>query len=443
MLEDYQYELMKFLLVDKCARKHIPRLDSDIFSVPTLKIIYQLLNKYFEGWKKQPTILDMRQYLNDFKDKGKLDEPAYALVSSAIADCYHHELKINPEQAEEKLIEYAQYLMTKSMVKNYGPKLKDGLKIYREMLSEMTKIVSIADFEDEIKKGIGYVIKGHGQRPMSGLSNAHPTFLDGLNKLTSSGGFESPELVIFMGKPKGGKTTVLINLVKNYLLDGLNVYYADGENGKIKILTRLHQSMCNLTKPQILTGEYDAFISEAIMWYGMRGGDMEINTFPANQHSMRDVAAHLDELQDVDGWVPDVFASDYPDLYVANDVSKRKDKRINIQNVYHDHISLLNERKMFGLGLTQVKQSALEKDTFTLDDADEDFGKSKNVHAMFGINQTEDEEAMGIARIVPAVQREGAPFGTCFVSIDKERCLVTELDPKLLLDVDKESLTDE
>jgi len=134
-------------------------------------------------------------------------------------------------------------------------------------------------------------------------------------------------------------------------------------------------------------------------------------------------------LKDEHGWIPDIICWDYPDLMVPIDRTVRE-KRLKIQAVYHDIIRLNNEWGVFSMGLSQVNKDAVNKEVIDMTGFAEDFGKAANCHAAFALCATPVEQAAGIRRILPVVQREGVAYNRknyCVVKLDEAKMKLDEI----------------
>jgi hypothetical protein len=93
-----------------------------------------------------------------------------------------------------------------------------------------------------------------------------------------------------------------------------------------------------------------------------------------------------------------------------------------VQAAYFDAKNMGLRRDVLVFSLSQVNRAAVSKAVLDLTDFAEDFQKAANCDAAFAICQTKAERKLGIARIVPVVQRQGiaytgTPQDTCNIRI--------------------------
>jgi len=429
MTVEFQEELVRFLLQSKEGKKYIKHLDAELFDLPEHQLVYGLLQGYIEKYNVSPSSVNLLEYWDRAvkKKKTQITKDVYDQVAKTIKTLYKVEYG-DTAQLRESLIEYAQRKQTKLLFKDNADKVKGGDgDFFQDLYKKMGRIIQTAtDLQEENTHG-GFLLHDNGTM-IDEVPEGSPTFLRGINNMTSAGGFYSPQLVIFMGGPKSFKTGTLINLAIEYMRDGKKVYYADCENGISSIRARVKQSMLRCQRSE-LKGLKKVY-NEMVTRYKVLGGDMVIDFYPAYTRTVADVEANLEYLRDEHGWIPDLICWDYPDLFLPIDKSQ-KEKRFQIQHVYFDIIRLNNRWNFFSIGLSQVNKAAVDKAVINMKDFAEDFGKAMNAHAAFALCRTTDEQELGIGRYVPVVQREGVSFrgvNTCAVKIDEAVQGIDEMD---------------
>ena len=430
---DFQREVLKFLCQDKLGRKYIEILDADFFDGSEDNVIFSLLKDYATRYKGLPNEANLLQYLETTLDKPK-NKDVGANVKKVLADTVRKAFipsTANTQQIKETVIDkYQKKLIRKLIKENAGKLNSDDEELVKNIYKEIAAIKKLSE-EDlgETEKNRGSFLLSEHEEGDYSVTIAHPTYLHGLNDMTGTQGFYSPQLVIFMSEPKGFKTGLLLNVAKNYVRDGFNVYYADAENGHKRIKDRVRQSMVNCTFEELRSGKFDKKLTSMVKAYSVMGGDFRADFFPAYTKSVADVEAELDYLLEEYNWIPDIICYDYLDLFEPIDY-KIKEKRLKIQAVYFDAIRLNNRLDTFSISLSQVSKGAVGSKTINMTDFAEDFGKAANCHAAFALCKDEVERAAGVARLIPVAQRDGVAQHTnkaCFVSIDESRQTLTEL----------------
>lgn len=261
------------------------------------------------------------------------------------------------------------------------------------------------------------------------LRKGTPCQYRAINRMTSAGGFYSPQMIIIMAAPKGFKTGTLINIAKGYVRDGYNVYYADAENGHNRIDIRFLQSLVECELRELISGEVDDVLQQVLDKYDKLGGKFRSDFYPAGTKTIHDVDKKLEKLWRLYNWKPDVIIWDYLDLYACSD-KRIYEKRLKIQQNYFDAIALNAKWGCFAFTQSQVNKESVNKAIIDMTGFSEDFGKAANAHASFALCRDDVEKAAGIGRIIPVMQREGLPqhsMAACYVRIVEAKMILEEI----------------
>ena len=320
------------------------------------------------------------------------------------------------------IVEEYQKKLVKDLIVAEAGNLKNATsQTIKDLHRKLSSIVKVAenDLNEEANKG-RFALSEFSLGSKTVITGT-PTYLRALNKMTSTKGFYSPQLIILMGAPKSFKTGTLLNIAVGLVRNGKKVYYVDCENGEDRITDRFYQAMLEATWEEYASGELDETLEEMVRRFSVMGGDFRADFYPAHTKSVSDVESNLDEIEEETGWKPDVILWDYPDLMRPTDYTI-KDKRFQIQAVYFDINRCQKKRGIWGMGLSQVNKDAVGKAVIDMKAFAEDFGKAANCHAAFALCRTEDEQKAGLMRIVPVVQRDGvnqASSAVCYTMVSE------------------------
>lgn len=426
---EFQDEVLRFLVQSKEAKKMFEFLESDFFDLQERQIIFELAKSYLKKFNSVPSLAGLTEFFDQEAKRTAIGKDVYNKLEAVIREMFDP-IETNTQQIRDSLMDYYQRKLAKEFIKEFSPQVKTGDKeLFSQMQRTMNRINSIGETELDDEKNRGdFLLKDHKVGNYS-VIEGEPTFLKGLNKMTSVKGFYSPQLIILMGAPKSFKTGTLLNIAVNYVRDGYKVYYADCENGKDRIRDRARQCMLEATFEELISGQFDALLKEMVGRWKVMGGDFKADFYPPNTKCVADIEAELEILRDEHNWVPDIICYDYLDLMRPND-KNIKDKRLGIQATYFDAIALQNKWGMLGFSLSQVNRGAVSAPVMDMTAFAEDFGKAANCHATFALCQTPKEREVNIIRMLPVVQRDGVPYGgknVCFLKIDAGRMSVKEI----------------
>lgn len=397
MTLDFQKNLLNQLLLNKEYKPFLKDVDIELFDLAQHKFILSSAKEYVKKYKAVPTLTNFIQFIDD-EVKGETDLTA---INAVIEELFGLEVE-DSQQLKSKVLESVKNKKLKNLLKeNIGADASDA-KV-NAMLKELKQIDAIGRVSEDVRPPIKSI--SDLALPDRTRVRAHPSYLEGLNALTTKGGFAPPELITFLGAPKSFKTGTLINLGAEYCMSGLNVLYVDWENGDENVLTRFQQKLACATYEEMMDGECDDVLIQMMQKIKRLGGEFIIQSFQANYHSLDDVDALITELA-AQGIHINMVCYDYLDLAACADKSIREDTH-KIQHIYHHAISLNKKHDMFAITPSQVHRAAVEKEFIDMKDFARDFGKAMNVHAAFAIMRTPEEAEAGIARIGVVVQRMG------------------------------------
>lgn len=439
MTLEFQLELLKFLAQTKEARKYIPLLEPSIFDLPENQIVYELVSGFWKDYKGCPALANLLEYFAQEAKKTKLDTKVRANIEKHIRTVYQP-LQAHTTQIRESILQHIQYKKAKLMFTENFDKLNDGVHVFKDIRKAMDDIIRLEDrIEGNTKDPKeGFLLASHTKARHKSFMKGMPTFLKKINGMTAIGGFCSPQLVLFMGSPKSFKTGTLLNVIMPYVRNGKKVYYADLENGEDDIKLRAAQYMAECTVEELQTSkEMDKVVEEVVTRYKQRGGDLYVKSYQAHVSTTADIEADLDMLAEDFGWTPDIIAIDYADLLKPVD-KKITDKRLQIQSVYFDIKNMNNRRDVLTFTLSQVNKNAVDKKVINMSHFAEDFGKAANCDAAFAICQTKEERKVGIARLIPVVQRKGIQYtgtakDTCHIKIEYPIQRIREMTTEQIL----------
>lgn len=410
---DFQKQILQFVVSsvsDYEGSQYLSLIHPDIFDLSEMQVVCNLVQEYFKKYTVVPkNATNLLEFLTAEGRKVSFSDDVRRIVETQVRAIFDP-LKADTPILKEAIIAFARYKMATNALTTYAPKIKDGVESIERLENELRKARTLDAAQIEGNKNHGkFLIADYSGRENFTPTYGHPTFLNALNRLTAARGFHSPQLIIILGGPKSFKTGTLLNFAKGFVLDGLKVYYADGENGTVAITNRMKQCFLGATFEELAEGTYQGDLDTMIPKMGIRGGDFICDHYPAYTCTIKDVELRLTQLKEERQWVPDVIFWDSLDHFNPSD-SSIKEHRHKSRAVYFDAINLNTKLGCFALTPAQVNRAAVEKKVITMQDFAEDFSKAMNAHACFALCRTPDDIADGFARLVVVMQREGQPY---------------------------------
>lgn len=428
-----QKETLKYLLQFKEALTLIEKLDSNIFDLQEDKFVFNLLKKFIEKNKMLPKKIDLIDFFETKAVKKGYCQEDIDIYTKYISNNYT-KVEATTDILRKECIKSIQVKLTKEMFLNNAGNI-DSIEtesFFETLMSDMNNILDLSKDEmySEQMDG-GYLLKDHHKNPIINITNdIIPLYLKGMNKSTAYGGVKAPELCILMAAPKGFKTGNMLVLALELVRSGYKVHYADTENGVKSIRTRLLQAILETDVITLMDDEEQSTLDALVRQLSYAGGDLKINLYPMWRCSLQDVESNIKRDRENDNFHPDIIVYDNLDNFIpSKGEARKKDRRLQIQEVYAEALGLNAKYNIPSFTISQVNRKAVEKETFSMTDLAEDFGKAAIAHKAWAICATKEEKDAGISRIVSAFQREGIGDGhlCCFVKIDKAKMSIKEI----------------
>lgn len=145
------------------------------------------------------------------------------------------------------------------------------------------------------------------------------------------------------------------------------------------------------------------------------GNNVRLECRPAKSINVKDIRRILDNLEYIEGFIPDIVVVDYDDLLAPEDSNLSGIDRTN--ETYQALKSLASERHCLVCTGSQALIKSGGKKGMKQENIYGDSRKLGNVDAMYGLNQTEEEKKRGVMRIGILALRDGEFIETrhCYV----------------------------
>ncbi len=243
-------------------------------------------------------------------------------------------------------------------------------------------------------------------------------------------------LIGFMAPDKTGKSVFLLDLAVRAVRNRCRVMYFDtGDNSQDQVMRRLGSRVArhpgrenfepSVDVPVSLVkgeeGKYEVetklkkfkravTVSAAYRAMGKisRGKDrMRVVCYPNGTASVADLSSKLCDMEQEDGWSPDVVVVDYADILAAP--PGVKDTLDQIDETWKQLRRLSQERHCLVVTATQASAAAYNDKATVLRKQHFSGRKTKlaHVNGMIGINVSNEDRQMGITRLNWIVRREG------------------------------------
>jgi len=410
---DFQFDLIRFTLKDKRGLKVLKLYTPNNFIDTNHAILINVIKGYVKKKKKPPSETLFREELNDWfksKESEDLNEDDRKELYKLLKELYDKPL-IDSDEIYEKASQFAAYIKVKEEIDNFN---LYSFKDYEPFANKVLKAIKIGnDLKEE--KGT-YLISDIHTRQFNrqDINPIVPTPFRQINKLTNAGGYDKGSIIVVLDKPKQLKTTLMVNVVRGYLRMKRKVAYFDLENGQDNIAMRLEESVSNLSKHELLSGEQDSKVQRVLRKYKRLGGEVFIKRVP-NGTTANGLKAILDDEHRETGFKPEILIIDY--IGLMGSISGNENDALRISEAYTDVANLALEMGIEHIWSPHhVKNEAFcrEKTKYQGNDFAKCIEIGRHVHAVYGLNRNDTEKDNGVVRMELVMQRDGQQDGRAF-----------------------------
>jgi hypothetical protein len=436
---EFQFDLLKYTVIDKNGYKAIELYDDSYFSLTEHSVIAYTIKSYYKKRKVIPckTVLieelyktfEHRDFINNLTedDRKEILSISNSLFKGIVQD--GDEILASTEK-------FAQYVDLKHEVENVDLLDYDQYDIFSRKIQK-----AISPRLKVIEERGAFLVKDARYRQVKRKEKGSivPMPWRQLDRLTNAGGYARNSIMVVLDKAKKFKTGALVNVAKRYMqYYKKNVLVIDLDGGQDEFLLRTEQSIAGVTKSELLDehGVADETIRDKIRRSRRQGGEIIAKRMPALITTAADIGNYIDFLYREYGIQIEILIIDY--IAKMGAISGKDSLHERISDAYID-ISNLALAKNIDLvwtaqHVTREAAKAREKDTYESTDIAGAIDVSRHVQAIFGLNRNTLEETKGFQRFEIVDQRDGPSHGHVVFKIDYERQRLTPLGVEALQD---------
>lgn len=427
--EEYQYDLLRYIVQDKNGERAIKKIDDDYFTLIEHQVIAYAIIQYYKREGRVPgetmlrenlvSLLNSKQYVNlvtKNEQKGIIDiiKPLYKL----------------PVKDGDSIYKYCKDFRSYIKLKKTLDTVDINDFTQYETFSKQVQL-AIVD-EDELEDmATSFLLTDLKDRQFRRQENKtiFPTPFRQINQLTNAGGYETGSIIVILDKQKRGKTATLVNVARGYLKMKKKVLFIDLENGKDNIFSRLEQSVMNLTKQQLLTGEDDNRVQKRFRKYKRLGGEIVVERLPAMASTSNDIQNIIDRYYREYGIRFEIIILDY--AAKMGSISRKDDERGRIADTYVELDNLIKKNEIEHLWtanhVTREAAKTRMKTKYQGEDIALCIDIVRHAQAIFGLNRAPEEEEAGFFRMEIVEQRDGVSNGRAVFKMDMSTQRAEEL----------------
>jgi len=390
--QNLEGQIVAFSLVDKGFFAHCNNiLEPKHFEDGRTAKVWKFLQLHFSKYNTLPT----PEVIHDtFK---RLEQETYnqEKLNSIIT---HFEPE-NKKWLTDKIIEIVKSQNMKEFILKAARQISKPNPDYDALIEKAKQIILL---NPDVDLGTFYFkAKERYAKYMANSENRVSTGFPTVDKYLS-GGFAPKELYCWMAPPGIGKSTWLVVIGKNLVMQGLNVVHYSLEMSEERVGLRYDASLLNETTRDLMNN-WEAAVARIEMHRKHLKNNLIIKEFPTRTATTNHLRSHLQRLLEYHNFIPDVVIVDYGDIMRS---IHRYEKEYAEQGAIFEELRALSQE--LGIPIitaTQTNRDSLEKEVITMKNIGDSFQKARIVDFLAAICQQPEDKELGIQKIFIAKNR--------------------------------------
>jgi len=424
---DFERIIIKALFVNEGVRsKVLPMLSVDWFFDVDDKFIVDRILDYNTRFGRLPNVIEMKRLITDEQTLKIFDEVM------GIAD-----EEVNTEFILEEIEEYVRKRLLYNQAVKITSYVTGGDKTQPGSSSSESFADNVSDAESfSFDTNIGFDFFNDPQRLYEDANIHEKIYNCGIETLNDmiGGGFHEKSLTLIMAGTNVGKTLIMCSLANNFVMNGHNVLYVTFEDPENKIASRVAQNMFDITQQQYRQMSKEDFGKAfAKAKSHLRGNRLVIKEFPEYSTNAMKIRSLIKELDEKQGFKPDVLFIDYIGCMVPNG---RFNPNMNSNTLL---LTVAMQVRALGmeLGIPVISASQANRGgngvaEIALTDVADSFGQNMKADAVFGVTQPEEMAEQNLYIVKLLKTRYGAPLNgrpiLTRIGVDKEKQRIFDID---------------
>ena len=403
------------------ARKTIPFLHSEYFTIPSDKTLYEIIDSYIKDYNAMPTKevlhleLGNRSGLTEDQFK-QAREQIDALEFQGTGQDQQWLVDQTEKFCQDKAL-YNAVMQAIQIIDNKASNISKGSipQILTDALAVSFDSSIGHDFLEDADSRYEFYHRKEVKVPFD---------IELLNKITN-GGLPQKTLNIVLAGTGVGKSMFMCHCAANNLFNGLNVLYITMEMAEEKIAERIDANMMNVTMDELRDLPQDTYYKKIGRIREKAKGKQIIKEYPTASAGSANFRHLLNELRIKKNFRPDIIYIDY--LNICNSSRIKNNAGVNsytyIKAIAEELRGLAVEFGIPIVSATQTTRSGYANSDVELTDTSESFGLPATADFMIALTSTEELEQLGQVLIKQLKNRYGDPsvFKRFVVGVDRAR----------------------
>jgi len=374
---------------EEFVRKVIPFLKEDYFDAQQNKVLFEIINNYFQKYGDLPT---KSALLVELQNKESISEDTFSQSATFINEMEDQKEDIDwlLSSSEKWTKERAVYLALLESIKIADG--KDSKRNPESIPSILTEALGVTfddhighDFIDDYQTRYDFYHRKEEKIPFN---------LEYFDKITK-GGLSNKTLNVALAGTGVGKSLFMCNMASASLMQGRNVLYITLEMAEEKIAERIDANLLDVNIQDLSDLPHQVYENKIIKLAGKTHGKLIIKEYPTASAHAGHFGSLLNELSVKKGFQPDIIFIDYLNICAS---SRYKGTIVNsytyVKAIAEELRGLAVEANLPIVTATQTTRAGFGSTDVDLTDTSESFGLPATADFMFALISTEELEGM-------------------------------------------------
>ena len=383
--------LSNLVFNEEYARKVIPFIKEEYFTVQSDKTLYRIIREYVEKYNAFPS---KEALAIDLSNKAGISEEVFKQSKELI-----NSLNENDETQLEWLVDKTEKFCQDKAIYNA---IMSSIQILDEKSSHNSKgaipqILSDAlavSFDTHI--GHDFLIDAEDRYEFYHTKEVKIPFdLDYFNKITQ-GGLPKKTLNICLAGTGVGKSLFMCHCAASNMIKGFNVLYITLEMAEERIAERIDANLLDVTVDELKELPKDMYLKKVNRVKSKTDGKLVIKEYPTACAGSANFRHLLNELKLKKKFIPDIIYIDYLNICMSSRI--KHGANVNsytlVKAIAEELRGLAVEFNVPIVSATQTTRSGYSSSDLGLEDTSESFGLPATADFMFGLSTSEEFESL-------------------------------------------------
>jgi archaellum biogenesis ATPase FlaH len=410
---------------EEYVRKVLPFLKEEYFESLHHKVLFEIVNTYFQKYGDIPT---KSALLVELQNKDNLSDEVFSKSAEFINDLeYQNEdLEWLLTSSEKWTKERAVYLALLESIKIADG--KDSKRNPEAIPSILTEALGVSfddhighDFIDDYQTRYDFYHRKEEKIPFD---------LEYFDKITK-GGLPNKTLNVALAGTGVGKSLFMCHMASACLLQGRNVLYITLEMAEEKIAERIDANLLDVDIQDLTKLPQQLYENKIVKLARQTHGKLIIKEYPTASAHAGHFKSLLNELSIKKGFHPDIVFIDYLNICAS---SRYKGTIVNsytyVKAIAEELRGLAVESNVPIVSATQTTRAGFGNTDVDITDTSESFGLPATADFMFALISTEELEAMNQIMVKQLKNRYNDPtsYRRFCVGIDRAKMKLYNID---------------